>query len=148
MGDVNPIWIIGHNYSHMAKHEETKGFDKLPKYIQNGYTEQELRTLAQCIFGESGYCSHTLRLYVGSVVYNRTKDSRFPDTIEGVVYQKGQYSPVGSKIWYTTPNKESFEAAEQILSEGSVLPPNVVFQANFTQGKGVYCELETVYFCY
>lgn len=135
-------------YSHLAEHEENKGVSKLPKYKQNGYTDYDLRLLSQIIFSESGYCSEQLQLYVGSVVINRTKDARFPNSIEGVVFQKGQYAPVGSKIWYQTPNKSSIQSAKTILSQGSVLPPNVVFQANFTQGKGIYCELETVYFCY
>jgi hypothetical protein len=148
---VNPELVakgVTYHTSYIAKHEKQKGRRKLPKYVRNGYNEQDVRTLAQCIFGESGYCSYTLKLYVGSVVYNRTKDSRFPNTIEEVVYQQGQYSPVGSPIWYTTPNEDSFKAAREILSNGSALPSNVVWQANFKQGNGVYCTLETMYFCY
>lgn len=135
-------------YSHIANHEESKGIDKLPKWKQNGYTDKDLRLLSQIIFSESGYCSWQLQLYVGSVVLNRTKDYRFPDTIEDVVYQRGQYAPVGSRIWYQKPNKSSVDAAKALLSDGSVLPEYVVFQANFRQGQGTYIELETVYFCY
>ena len=33
---------------------------------------------------------------VGAVVINRVLSGVFPDTLSGVVYQRGQFSPVGS----------------------------------------------------
>lgn len=51
-------------------------------------------------------------------------------------------------------DERTIENARQLLEHGSVLPENVVFQANFPQGDGTYYEYydevlgTTTYFCY
>lgn len=134
----------------LAEHEFMKGQQNLILKPKFNYTDEDVMILAQIINTESGapYLSDELSFYVGSVVLNRVRDSRFPNTIKEVAYSPGQYSPVGSARWYTEPNERSYEIATELLNEGSVLPPEVVWQANFTQGKGVYIHQEGMYFCY
>ncbi len=36
------------------------------------------------------------KLAVGSVIMNRVRSSYFPNTVSGVIYQGGQFSPVAS----------------------------------------------------
>ncbi len=51
--------------------------------------------LAKLINAEAGEgCSIEHNQLVGCVVMNRVKDSRFPNTISEVIYQKNQYSSV------------------------------------------------------
>ena len=50
-------------------------------------------------------------------------------------------------------NDRAYECAKFLLENGSVLPENVVFQAEFEQGDGVYKAFELtrgrkMYFCY
>ena len=52
-----------------------------------------LAALIQC---EAGGESYEGKLAVGSVVMNRVDSSYFPDTVGGVIYQSGQFSPVAS----------------------------------------------------
>lgn len=52
-----------------------------------------LAALIQC---EAGGESYEGKLAVGSVVMNRVDSSYFPDTVVGVIYQSGQFSPVAS----------------------------------------------------
>lgn len=134
----------------LAEHEFMKGQQKLILKPKFDYTSEDVMILAQIINTECGasYLSDELSFYVGSVVLNRVMSDRFPNTIKEVAYAPGQYSPVGSARWYTEPNERSYEIATELLEQGSVLPPEVVWQANFKQGKGVYIHQEGMYFCY
>ena len=50
--------------------------------------------LARLINGEARGEPYKGQVAVGAVVMNRVKSSQFPDTISGVIYQKGQFSCV------------------------------------------------------
>lgn len=51
------------------------------------------------------------------VVLNRTWDLDFPDTIEDVIYEEGQFTPISDGRYYDSePNEKSQEAMELILS--------------------------------
>lgn len=52
--------------------------------------------LANLIYCEAGGESYAGQVAVGSVVINRVLSSVYPDTITGVIYQSGQFSPVAS----------------------------------------------------
>lgn len=52
------------------------------------------------------------------VVLNRVWDNSFPDTIEGVIFQKNQFSPVkeGGRYWTTEPDEGCYKALELVTS--------------------------------
>ena len=52
--------------------------------------------LANLIYCEAGGEPYEGQVAVGSVVMNRVLSPKFPNTISGVIYQKGQFSPVKS----------------------------------------------------
>ena len=54
----------------------------------------DLTLLSAIIFCEAGGESYAGQVAVGAVVMNRLKSGSFPNTISGVVYQSGQFSPV------------------------------------------------------
>ena len=110
--------------------------------------KNKLIMLASLIDLEAGsnWCSDEMQQGVGSVVLNRIKDSRFPDTMEKVIYQPGQYA-TSKRVKGHKPTERAIENARIVLTEGSIFPEEVVFQANFTQGKGVYKKVQNMYFC-
>ena len=117
------------------------------------YSEEDFYILSHIISAEAGNCSEDMMISVGSVVLNRVADDRFPDTIEEVVFQKGQYSPTWNGAYYQEPTEGAQKVAEQLLTEGSQIDASVVWQAEFPQGNGVYDTIEspwgtTMYFCY
>ena len=117
------------------------------------YTDEDLYILSHIISAEAGNCSEDMMLSVGSVVLNRVQDDRFPDTIEEVVFQQGQYSPTWNGAYYAEPTEAACEVAKTLLEEGSAIDPSVVWQAEFPQGQGVYDTIDspwgtTMYFCY
>ena len=114
------------------------------------YYSDEVEMLAHLINGEAGsdWCSDTLMYYVGSVVLNRMNHPDFPDSLSGVIYQDGQYSCTWDGNYDRTPSDRCYRIAEDLLVNGSVLPSDVVFQAPFEQGSGVYEIVQDMYFCY
>ena len=50
--------------------------------------------LAKVIYGESRGEPYTGQVAVGAVILNRVKDSRFPNSISGVIYQPGAFTAV------------------------------------------------------
>lgn len=57
------------------------------------YTADDVELLAALIECEAGSSNYEGMLAVGSVVVNRMKHSRFPNTLYGVVYHTGQFPP-------------------------------------------------------
>ena len=115
-----------------------------------GWTEEDYQYLLMIIVGESQNCSRQEQMYVGSVVLNRVHSKWFPkqNTVKQVATAKGQYACMRDGNAYKTPTETNKEVAMELLKNGSVLPENVVFQALFKQGNGVYCKINKTYFCY
>lgn len=57
------------------------------------YTDADVLLLAQLIFVETRGGSLERSLGVANVVLNRVKSNRYPNTLQGVVYQPGQFPP-------------------------------------------------------
>lgn len=49
--------------------------------------------LASIIFCEAGNQPYAGKVAVGAVIMNRVESGRFPNTIQGVIYQRGQFTP-------------------------------------------------------
>jgi len=60
------------------------------------FAEGDRYLLANLIYCEAGGEPYAGQVAVGAVVINRVLSSKFPDTVVGVIYQKRQFSPVGS----------------------------------------------------
>ena len=91
---------------------------------------------------------------MGEVVLNRVASPEFPDTLEEVVFQPGQYS-AADRDWFEVliPYRSCLEAALRLLGGERVLNDGrVVFQSGGRQG-GVALKLTddvygSTYFCY
>lgn len=91
---------------------------------------------------------------VANVVINRVNSSLYPDTIYEVLTQYRQYGTMW-KYGVSFPSGASKKdinhcrnIARRILEGERVCPKNVLFQAEFEQGSGVYKEIDGIYFCY
>ena len=115
---------------------------------KHSYTQDDLNVLTRIIHGEASGQSWNFQVAVGSVVLNRVKSKKFPNTIRGVVFQKGQYAATWDGNYNKTPSEQSKRVAKYLLENGSQLPSYVIFQAEFKQGKGIYKKMGNTYFCY
>jgi len=116
----------------------------------------ELYLLARVIASEAGCdtLSDDFRFCVGEVVMNRVASPEFPDTLEEVVYQEGQYEGVDTDAfkYLLIPDTEDVMTALRLLRGERHMLPWVVFQANFKQGGGTYAKYFSehygwTYFC-
>lgn len=115
------------------------------------YSDEDVWYLSRVIQAESGYCQREMMEGVGSVVLNRVESDLFPNTVKEVIEQPGQYSTL-SWLSSQVPTDEVMDVTISLLENGSIYPEDVLYQANFVQGSGVYKTLSTsystMYFCY
>ncbi len=81
-----------------------------------GYSSNDLTLLAKLIAAEARGESYTGQVAVGAVVLNRVAHASFPDTIAGVIYQRGAFSCVNDSNWNVAPNATSRKAAQDAMN--------------------------------
>lgn len=80
------------------------------------YSQSDVTLLAKLIAAEARGESYKGQVAVGAVVLNRVEHSSFPDTIAGVIYQKGAFSCVNDSNWNVAPNETSIKAARDCIN--------------------------------
>ena len=118
------------------------------KSNSNNYSDDDFYVLSHAIYGESSGQSWDFQVAVGSVILNRVKSNKYPNTIRKVVFQKGQYACTWDGNFEKEPDARAWRNASIVLVNGSLLPDNLVYQADFKQGSGVHCQISDMYFCY
>ncbi len=73
-----------------AKEEEAKRHKNYGEYTTDADTELLLAALIQC---EAGSESYEGQVAVGAVVMNRVRSGAYPNSIHGVIYASGQFTP-------------------------------------------------------
>ena len=82
----------------------------------NGFSSSEVYLLAKTIYAEGRGEPYTGQVAIGAVVLNRVKNSAFPNTISGVVYQKHAFTAVTDGQINLTPNETAMRAAKDAIS--------------------------------
>ena len=72
--------------------------------------------LAKVIYAEARGESYTGQVAIGAVVLNRVDDSRFPNTISGVIYQPWAFTAVNDGQINLEPNQKAYQAADDALN--------------------------------
>ena len=109
------------------------------------YTHLEL--LARLVYLEARGEPYDGQVAVAEVVLNRVVSDRFPDTVEEVIYQTGQFTPA-SYLESTTPGEEQYEAvADAVDGETCVTGEDVVFFSGAPYNDRVYAVIGNHYFC-
>ncbi|MDD6012601.1 MAG: spore cortex-lytic enzyme [Oscillospiraceae bacterium] len=80
------------------------------------YSQSDINLLAKLIAAEARGESYTGQVAVGAVVLNRVGHSSFPDSIAGVIYQRGAFSCVNDSNWSVYPNSTSLKAARDCIN--------------------------------
>lgn len=63
-----------------------------PEPLFGEFTEREIDLMAQLVWHEAGNQDMVGKMLVADTVLNRVEDARFPNTVEEVIFQKGQYT--------------------------------------------------------
>ena len=77
--------------------------------------DEEIMLLSKLVAGEARGESYEGQVAVAAVVINRVKDSRFPNTLEGVIYQKNAFSVVKNGRINAQPTSSTYRAAQEAL---------------------------------
>lgn len=138
--------------------QQTKEEEKEEVDLLWNYTEWDIEILATIIYQEAGgdSSSDETRIMVGNVFMNRVNSDKFPNTFEEVATQPGQYGLESGVRWPERAGNEiekhavarAYDCAVRILRGETLLPENVIWQAEFKQGEGVYAYQDGMYFCY
>lgn len=89
-----------------------------------------LDLLASLIHAEANGESLKGKIAVGNVVMNRIEDQRFPNSLNGVILEPNQFTPVKTgKIYNVVPDQQSYEAAIRAV-EGESYAADALFFFN------------------
>lgn len=93
----------------------------------------DIKRMAAIIWCEARGESYEGQVAVGTVVMNRVESPRFPNTIEGVIKQKGQFSPYKSGKYAIALSMENMQqscidAAIEVIEKGTRLGPWLFFR--------------------
>lgn len=76
----------------------------------------DLYLLARCVYGEARGEPYRGQVAVAAVILNRTKNSGFPSSIAGVIYQPGAFSVVADGQINLTPDETALRAARDAMN--------------------------------
>ena len=80
----------------IAEDIESKEQEAKEKAEREAAMRQNQALLAAIIYCEAGNQPYEGQVAVGAVIMNRVKSSAYPNTIEGVIYQSGQFGPAAT----------------------------------------------------
>jgi N-acetylmuramoyl-L-alanine amidase len=81
-----------------------------------GYSSGDLNLIARAVYGEARGEPYTGQVAVAAVILNRVRDSRFPKTVAGVVYQAGAFDVVADGQINLTPNDTAYKAVRDAVN--------------------------------
>ncbi len=80
------------------------------------YNNNDLYLLAKLVHSEARGETYTGQVAVAAVVLNRVDDSRFPNTIAGVIYQPWAFTAINDGQFNLEPNNTAYQAARDAMN--------------------------------
>lgn len=102
-----------------------------------GYSADELLLIAQVVQEEAKGTDVEARAAVANIIYNRLNSSKFPNSVEGVLFQKNQFTVTRNeeKLRAVMPISKTIEAVNQIFIGGDmILPDDVLYFRSSKKG--------------
>lgn len=81
-----------------------------------GLSENDLKIMANAVYGESRGEPFEGQVAVAAVILNRVKSPSFPNTPSGVIFQPGAFTAVADGQIYLEPNEGARQAVQQALN--------------------------------
>lgn len=80
------------------------------------YTSSDLYLLAKTIYAEGRGEPYAGQVAIGAVILNRVRSSSFPNSVSGVVYQKGAFTAVSDGQINLSPDNTAMSAAQDAIN--------------------------------
>jgi N-acetylmuramoyl-L-alanine amidase len=81
-----------------------------------GVTANDLKLMANAVYGEARGEPFIGQVAVAAVILNRVKSASFPNTVSGVIFQPGAFTAVADGQIWLTPNATAKKAVQDALS--------------------------------
>lgn len=82
----------------------------------SGSNSSDINLLGHLIYGEARGEPYTGQVAVGAVILNRVKSNSFPNTIAGVIYQRGAFDAVSDGQINMAPDSTAKKAAQDAIN--------------------------------
>lgn len=82
----------------------------------NSISSSSLNLISRFVYAEARGEPYKGQVAVAAVILNRVKDSRFPNTVSGVVYQSGAFTCVSDGQINLSPNETAKKAAQDAMN--------------------------------
>lgn len=122
---------------------------KLTSKIEDTLKVEEERAeelLASIIFCEAGNQSFTGQVAVGAVVLNRMANEAYPDTMEEVIYQPGQFCPAGSGWLDRVRSTDGYTESAMQAAEAALAGENPIGDCLYFDQGGYGYQIGAHYF--
>ncbi|WP_438448282.1 spore cortex-lytic enzyme [Gorillibacterium sp. sgz5001074] len=83
---------------------------------RRGMSDNDIRIMANAVFGESRGEPYEGQVAVAAVILNRVNSPSFPNTASGVIFQPGAFTAVADGQIWLTPNDRAKKAVNDALS--------------------------------
>lgn len=104
--------------------------------------------MAKILYLEANNQSTEGQQAVVEVILNRVVNSRFPNSVQEVIYQQGQFTSVKS-LGRAQPSARTYEIVDQVLAgETHVVPTDVVYFSRGKTNSRPYQKIGDHWFCY
>jgi N-acetylmuramoyl-L-alanine amidase len=84
-------------------------------YHAMGISENDIRLMANAVYGEARGEPYIGQVAVAAVILNRTEHPGFPNTPAGVIFEPGAFTAVADGQIWLTPNKTAKKAVQDAL---------------------------------
>lgn len=126
MGLTPPYKVVSNNMARVkATEDDVAGLD---------YTDEESQMLLKLAMAEAEDQGVTGKALVMNVVKNRLDSEEFPNTIEEVIFQPYQFTPVlDGRYDAAVPDEECYEALEMVLNYWDASNGALYFEADWNE---------------
>jgi SH3-like domain-containing protein len=112
-------------------------------------TADEVRLLGALIYCEAGNQSYDGKVGVGAVVMNRVRSSAYPNTIHGVIYASGQFTPAMTgkvaRIYASGVPESCMRAAQAAINGETTVGGALYFRRNNGSRQGIVIGAHVFY---
>lgn len=81
-----------------------------------GLSEQDLKLMANAVYGEARGEPYEGQVAVAAVILNRVESEAFPNTVSGVIFQPGAFTAVSDGQIWLPPNEQALKAVRDAVN--------------------------------
>lgn len=93
-----------------GKQNKPKDSNVQAKNVPSGYSQNDIKLLANAVYGEARGEPYEGQVAVAAVILNRVQSASFPNTVSGVIFEPRAFTAVSDGQIWLTPNEKAKEA--------------------------------------